>query len=226
MNTYHHDPDGCETALTSGYRIRDLARTDYPAVLVLNSTFERFLSPMNDTRLVELHQHAAYARVVLHPSCVVAFLLAFRERAIYDGPNYVWFDQYYPNFLYIDRIVVSADHQGKRLGSALYTDLFRYATEARIPRVTCQFDAEPPPTRPAVDFLPTMTFKRSARSGWPTARRRFPCRRRLSFNDRHAKPDAANPAMALWFHTFISGAGSLVRHVRPLSHHKQKGNTR
>ena len=50
----------------------------------------------------------------------------------------------YPSFLYIDRIVVRADHQGNRLGSALYAELFRYAAEARILRVTCEFDTQPP----------------------------------------------------------------------------------
>ena len=144
MNTNNQQQSRHETALALGYTIRDLASTDYPSVLALNSAFERFLSPMDETRLVQLHQRASYARVALHHSSAVAFLLAFRERAIYDSPNYVWFDQRYPSFLYIDRIVVSADHQGKRLGRALYTDLFRFATEARIPRVTCEFDIEPP----------------------------------------------------------------------------------
>ena len=124
--------------------IRDLAGTDYPAVLALNSAFEFFLSPMDETRLVQLHQRASYARVVRQHSAAVAFVLAFRERAVYDSPNYVWFDQRYSSFLYVDRIVVSADHQGKHLGRALYTDLFRFASAARIPRVTCEFDLEPP----------------------------------------------------------------------------------
>ena len=75
---------------------------------------------------------------------VAAFLLAFREGADYDSPNYLWFAQHYDRFLYIDRVVVAAAHQGKRLGAGLYRDLFDFARQSAVPRVTCEFDVEPP----------------------------------------------------------------------------------
>lgn len=144
MNGNNHQHGSTKKELAPGYTIRDLGNTDYSAILALNASFERFLSPLDETRLTQLHQRAFYARVIIYDSSVVAFILAFREGANYDSPNYVWFDQRYPSFLYIDRIVVRADHQGNRLGSALYAELFRYAAEARILRVTCEFDTQPP----------------------------------------------------------------------------------
>jgi predicted GNAT superfamily acetyltransferase len=124
--------------------IRDAAVPDFPAILALNSESERFLSPMDASRLSHLHREAAYHRVLETGSTVAAFLLGFREGADYDSPNYRWFAKRYASFLYIDRIVVSASQQGNRLGAALYEDFFAFARRAGIAIVTCEFDIDPP----------------------------------------------------------------------------------
>lgn len=124
--------------------IRDATESDFTQILRLNLESEDFLSPMNLARLEHLHRQAAYHRVACVGQEVAAFLLAFREGADYDSPNYTWFASRYPSFLYVDRVVVDARHQGKKLGSQLYRDLFRFASEAGVRSVTCEFDLIPP----------------------------------------------------------------------------------
>ena len=123
--------------------IRDAAISDFSAILALNMESEHFLSPMDAPRLSHLHREAAYHRVLEAGSAVAAFLLAFREGADYDSPNYRWFAKRYDSFLYIDRIVVSASQQGNRLGTALYEDFFAFARRAGIATVTCEFYVKP-----------------------------------------------------------------------------------
>lgn len=124
--------------------IRAAAAADFPAILALNAESVHFLSPLDAARLQHLHAQAAYHRVVESDGVVVAFLFAFREGADYDSPNYRWFAQRYPEFLYIDRIVVSAAQQGRGLGALLYADLFAFARAQRVAQVTCEFDLDPP----------------------------------------------------------------------------------
>lgn len=124
--------------------IRDAVDSDFPAVLALNAESERFLSPMDLTRLQRLHRMAACHRIVEMQGKTVAFLLAFREGADYDSPNYRWFGERYRQFLYVDRVVVAATEQGKRLGALLYDDLFAFARTGGIERITCEFDIDPP----------------------------------------------------------------------------------
>jgi predicted GNAT superfamily acetyltransferase len=71
--------------------IRDATAADHAAILALNRESEALLSPMDGPRLRELAAMAAYHRVVVEQDTVVAFLLAFREGADYDSPNYRWF---------------------------------------------------------------------------------------------------------------------------------------
>src|SRR5436190_3704074 len=100
--------------------IRAAVESDRPALLALNAESEQFLSPLDPGRLRWLHQMAAYCRVVEMRGGAVAFLLALREGADYDSPNYRWFAARYPRFLYVDRVVVAIAEKGKRLGAALY----------------------------------------------------------------------------------------------------------
>jgi predicted GNAT superfamily acetyltransferase len=124
--------------------IRDAAAVDFPAILALNAESVHFLSPLDETRLHHLHAQAAYHRVVEIEDRVAAFLLAFREGADYDSPNYRWFARHYPAFLYIDRVVVARVAQGQGLGAKLYDDILTFAARSGVARLTCEFDLHPP----------------------------------------------------------------------------------
>ena len=124
--------------------IRDAAQNDFPAILELNAASVHFLSPLDAAKLQHLHAQAAYHRVVELQGRVVAFLLAFREGAPYDSPNYQWFTRHYPVFLYIDRVVVDPAARGLGLGIQLYDDILAFAAHTGIARLTCEFALDPP----------------------------------------------------------------------------------
>jgi uncharacterized protein len=99
---------------------------------------------MSAARLEHLHAQCAYHRVIEAGEQVAAFLLAFREGADYDSPNYGWFKARYASFVYIDRLVVAPLHRRKGYGSALYEDVFAFAHAQGVPMVACEYDITPP----------------------------------------------------------------------------------
>ncbi|WP_133499844.1 GNAT family N-acetyltransferase [Cognatilysobacter terrigena] len=124
--------------------LRDVRDDDRPTLLALNAASVAVLSPMNDARLDQLLAASAMCRVVEQNRDVRAFVLAFREGADYDSVNYRWFDARYPRFLYVDRVVVDTACRGAGFGQRLYADVFERARRDDVPRVTCEFDVEPP----------------------------------------------------------------------------------
>jgi hypothetical protein len=124
--------------------IRDATADDFAAILALNADSVRFTSPLDMARLRHLHAQAAYHRVVEYGGRVAAFLLVLREGADYDSPNYRWFAQRYPRFLYVDRIVVAAGARGLGFGVQLYEDVIAFAAGTDAGRLTCEFDVDPP----------------------------------------------------------------------------------
>ena len=126
------------------YVIRESGESDFEALLRLNAESEHFLSPLSLPRLQFLYGQAWYRRVICAGEAVLGFVLAFREGADYDSPNYRWFAARYAEFLYIDRVVIGTAARGQGLAARLYEDLFTRARGAGITRITCEFDVDPP----------------------------------------------------------------------------------
>ena len=124
--------------------IRDAAEGDFSAIVELNAHEVQHTSPMDLERLRYLDSISACHKVATVDDAVAAFLLAMKDGCGYVNDNYEWFAARYPQFLYVDRIVVSSKFQGRRLGSTLYLDLFQQARANRIPVVTCEYNIVPP----------------------------------------------------------------------------------
>lgn len=125
-------------------KLRAAVRADFDALLALNQESVQYLSPLDETRLSVLAEQAALFLVVEDQGAVIAFLLALREGASYDSPNYLWFANQYQRFLYVDRVVVSRAIAARGVGSLLYAELFSFAASNGLSPVTCEFDVDPP----------------------------------------------------------------------------------
>ena len=120
---------------------------DFEAILALNHAFERFLSPLDAAGLERLDAISFRHSVAVVEGEVAAFLLALAPGAEYHSENYRWFDARYDDFVYVDRVVVDEGHQGRRLGAALYEDLFAQTRGRGFTHVACEFDVHPPNER-------------------------------------------------------------------------------
>ena len=72
------------------------------------------------------------------------FLITFDQEANYGSPNFLWFQQKYPNFVYVDRIIVSATARGQGIARILYERLFETAQEMGHTRIVCEVNIDPP----------------------------------------------------------------------------------
>jgi len=92
------------------FLIRDSSELDHQTIVNINDVEVQYTSPMDVKRLRDLEQLSAYHRAAVVESNIAAFLLAMGENCSYPNENYQWFSSLYPNFLYIDRIVVDAKY--------------------------------------------------------------------------------------------------------------------
>jgi hypothetical protein len=124
--------------------LRDVNNSDFSAILALNAESVHFLSPLDEARLALLAKAACYLRVVEEGGAVAAFLLGFRKGADYDSPNFLWFNERFDDFVYVDRVVVSPQYRGRKLADLLYDDFESFARASRVTRITCEVNVEPP----------------------------------------------------------------------------------
>jgi uncharacterized protein len=123
--------------------IRPAAPTDFESICALNLAEVQHTSAMDVTRLADLSAISCYHKVLCLDGIVSAFLLAMCNGAPYENDNFSWFSKTYARFVYVDRVVVSSECRGQRLGSMLYEDVFRHARSNAIPLVTCEYNLVP-----------------------------------------------------------------------------------
>lgn len=123
--------------------VRQMVESDLEDVLALNQELVHFLSDLDMKKLIHLCDESALQLVVEDKGKFVGFLLAFREGADYDSINYTWFESHYPQFLYVDRVVISPKAQSGGLGKVLYDEIFLYAREIGVPVVTAEYNVIP-----------------------------------------------------------------------------------
>lgn len=140
--------------------IRAFKDSDLSWALKLNAELEVELSPLTGERLLELVAQTFMARVIGPDR---ALLLAFDQDADYDSPNFQWFRERYPRFVYVDRVAVAAAARGAGLARTLYRDLFRTARDAGHREIVCEVNIEPP--NPASDaFHASLEFAEVGRA--------------------------------------------------------------
>ena len=117
--------------------IRDVREHELDSVLALNNNAGLAILPLDSARVHEFYERAEYFRVAERDGNLAGFLVGFGAGQQHDSSNYRWFQERYPAFFYIDRIVVASRRRGGGVGRAFYADVQSYA-ELRYPQLACE----------------------------------------------------------------------------------------
>jgi predicted GNAT superfamily acetyltransferase len=126
-----------ETTVT----IEPIRPENEPAALGLNNAHAAETSWLDGEKL---HRLIGEAFVAGRIGNVDALLLAFDQSADYDSPNFLWFKQRYPRFIYVDRIITAAEARGRGYARRMYLALFLAARADGHERVVCEVNSDPP----------------------------------------------------------------------------------
>ena len=137
--------------------IRDVREHELDSVLALNNAAGPAILPLDAARLREFFEDAEYFRVAERDGGLAGFLIGFGADSGHDSGNFRWFRERYPQFFYIDRIVVASRRRGGGLGRAFYADVQSYA-ELRYPQLACEVFLEQG-TDPALLFHGSFGFR-------------------------------------------------------------------
>ena len=117
--------------------IRDVREHELDSVMALNNNAGLAILPLDAQRLQRFYEHADYFRVAERDGNLAGFLVGFGSDSSHDSSNFAWFGQRYPQFFYIDRIVVASRRRGGGVGRAFYADVQSFA-ELRYPQLACE----------------------------------------------------------------------------------------
>ena len=124
--------------------IRPIEERDFPFILRINEENVSVLAPMDEAGLRRFGDMAECFFLAERNGEAAGFLIALREGCEgYESENYRWFSRHYPQFLYIDRIVIDTPFRGMGIGRAFYNEVFARARSLGVPFVTAEVDTVP-----------------------------------------------------------------------------------
>lgn len=131
MSTNRHKP-----------HIRDVRNADLATVYTINEAAVPHVNSISPDRFRKFTSDAAYFRVALLDAELAGYLVAFAPGAAYDSLNFLWFQERYRDFIYIDRVAVAAGARCRGIASSLYRDLFQFA-RTLTELLTCEVNTRP-----------------------------------------------------------------------------------
>jgi predicted GNAT superfamily acetyltransferase len=109
------------TASNNAMILYDLGQAhDYQQILALNEEAIPAVNRIDQQALETLHAQSRVLIAARAADRLAGFLLALGESARYDSLNFQYFRRHYPQFVYVDRIVVDPAFRSQGIGTGLY----------------------------------------------------------------------------------------------------------
>lgn len=124
--------------------MRDFRPADFDEVLRMNNENDPAVSWLEREEL-ESDLLVAKHALVVGDDDVKGFCVTFESGLTRDlGVNYRWFTERYPDFVYLDRVVIDTPYRSQQLGEALYREVERRMLEdGKTSLFTCEVNLRP-----------------------------------------------------------------------------------
>jgi predicted GNAT superfamily acetyltransferase len=125
-------------------RFREVEPRDLDALLGLNNAAVPNVNLLDIHALRHFAETAPWFFVAETAAGPTGFAIVLRPGAIYESLNYRWFSERYPDFVYIDRIVIAEDSRRFGVGRAFYERIEQFAWDAKAPVICAEVNLRPP----------------------------------------------------------------------------------
>jgi uncharacterized protein len=104
-----------------------MIRTDLDVVHLINQENVPAVGTETRATLEEIFELCSTA-LVAEDDAIRGFCMVLPPGTSYGSPNYLYFCDNYDDFVYLDRVAVTASHQGRGIGPLLYREVEARAT--------------------------------------------------------------------------------------------------
>ena len=123
--------------------IRALQMSDSSSIWEINEQGLPGTGKVSEQEIIDLLNYSSLSIGLFDSDSLLGFVICLPPKTVYGSLNYLWFNQRYDDFLYVDRIAVSAAHRNQKIGSKLYQAVIDTASKLGVP-ITAEVNLRPP----------------------------------------------------------------------------------
>ena len=108
------------------YSIKSVTDSDLDFVLSLNQKSLSAVSHSNLEKMKHFLNISSYFKIMHINDIPVGFIIGLLPGKDYTSENYVWINERYNSFVYVDRIIIEKTYRNSGLGFYVYDHLAKY----------------------------------------------------------------------------------------------------
>ena len=124
------------------YNIISATKSDLDFVLSLNQDSLPAVSHLDLSKINHFLQISSYFKIFKIDDKPVGFLIGLKPRKDYESENYIWINQRYDSFIYVDRIIIDINYRNRGLGFYFYNHLIK-SMGGKVESIFCEVNIKP-----------------------------------------------------------------------------------
>lgn len=123
--------------------IRALQISDSSSIWEINEQGLPGTGKVSEQEIVDLLEFSSLSIGLFDNNSLLGFVICLPPKTAYGSLNYLWFNERYDDFLYVDRIAVSTANRNQKIGSKLYQAVIDTASKLGVP-IAAEVNLRPP----------------------------------------------------------------------------------
>ena len=156
--------------MSADLKISSALDSDLGFILKLNQKSLPAVSSIDLNRLVYFQKISPYFKIICKKSDSIGFLIGLNPGADYSSENYIWVNQKYHSFVYVDRIVIDEKHRNEGVGSFFY-DHLKTSFRGKVENIICEVNLIPK-NKESMNFHKKYGFKEIRQKNTENSRKR------------------------------------------------------
>ena len=123
--------------------IRALQISDSSSIWEINEQGLPGTGKVSEQEILGLLNYSSFSIGLFDSNSLLGFVICLPPKTAYGSLNYLWFNERYDDFLYVDRIAVSTANRNQKIGSKLYQAVIDTASKLGVP-IAAEVNLRPP----------------------------------------------------------------------------------
>ena len=123
--------------------IRALQISDSSSIWEINEQGLPGTGKVSEQEILDLLNYSSLSIGLFDSNSLLGFVICLPPKTAYGSLNYLWFNERYDDFLYVDRIAVATANRNQKIGSKLYQAVTDTASKLGVP-IAAEVNLRPP----------------------------------------------------------------------------------